>query len=176
MKKSTTYKVKRRRRRKGKTNYRKRLYTLKSNKARFIARSSHKKIIAQVVKYKPKGDETIVNTTSLELKKYGWKDGNGNICAAYLTGFLCGKKALSKGIKEGVLDIGLHTPVKGSNVFAVLKGIADSGIEIPHDKKVLPSNERIMGEHITKHRKVELNVSAVKENIEKKLKETKSKA
>jgi large subunit ribosomal protein L18 len=143
---------------------------LKSNKARFIARASHRKIIAQVVNYKPEGDETIVNTTSLELKKYGWKGGNGNICAAYLTGLLCGKKALSKGIKEGILDIGLHTPVKGSSVFAVLKGIVDSGVNIPHEEKVLPSNERIMGEHIGKHRKIELNVNAVKENIEKTVK------
>lgn len=170
MKKITTYKVKRKRRHEGRTNYRKRLYMLKSGKSRFVTRISNKKIVTQVIKYKPEGDETVVNTTSLELKRYGWKDGTGNICAAYLTGFLCGRKALAKGVKEGILDIGLHTPVKGSNVFAVLKGIVDSGVKISHDEKVLPSNERVTGEHIAKHRKIELNVNAVKENIEKTVK------
>ena len=173
MAKKVTYRVKRRRRRTGKTNYRKRLYLLKSKKARFVVRMSAKKIIAQVVQYKPKGDQTVVNTSSLELKKYGWKGATGNICAAYLTGLVCGKKALTKGISEGILDIGLQTPVKGSNIFAVLKGFVDAGIKIPYNEKALPEESRVLGEHIEKHRNIKLDVNEIKEKILKTKDETK---
>lgn len=173
MAKKVTFRVKRRRRRTGKTNYRKRLYLLKSKKARFVVRMSARRIIAQVIRYKPEGDQTIVNTSSLELKKYGWKGATGNVCAAYLTGLVCGKKALDKGVTEGVLDIGLHTPVKGSNIFAVLKGIVDAGVKIPHSEKALPEESRILGEHIEKHRKIKLNVTEIKEKILKSKKEEK---
>ena len=46
------------------------------------------------------------------------------------------------------MDIGLATPKKGSKVFASLKGMVDSGLDIPHNEKILPSEERIRGEHI----------------------------
>ena len=165
MAKKVTYRVKRRRRRDGKTNYRKRLYLLKSKKHRFIVRVSGRKIIAQVVRYQSKGDQTVVNTSSLELKKYGWDGATGNACSAYLTGLLCGKKALEKGVNEGILDIGLQTPIKGSNIFATLKGFVDTGIKIPHNKKALPLENRVFGEEIEKYRKIKLNVLNVKEKI-----------
>jgi len=165
MAKKVTYKVKNRRRRDGQTNYGKRLMLLKSEKPRFVVRLSNKKVVVQAIEYKPEGDKTLVNTTSLELKKYGWKGTNGNVCAAYLTGLLCGKKALGKGIKEGVLDIGLQTPVRGSNVFAALKGLVDAGVNVPHDAKALPPEENVLGKHIETYRNVTLNVADVKTKI-----------
>lgn len=158
MARGVKFKVKFRRRREGRTNFRRRLALLKSKKPRLVARVLGNSIIAQIIEYSPKGDRTIVNAPSFELKKYGWKGHNGNLGAAYLAGYLCGAKAKEKKIHEAVFDLGLHTPVSGSNVFGVLKGALDAGLTIPHDKKNLPSDERIMGKG---------NIAEVKEKITK---------
>ena len=165
MSRTTTYKTKMRRRREGKTDYARRLNLLKSGKPRLVARISNNKVIAQIIGYDAKGDKTLVNTSSLELKKYGYSGHRGNVCASYLTGLLCEKMAVERNQKEAVFDIGLHTPVKGSNVFAVLKGAVDAGMSIPHDKTIFPSDERILGKNIKDHRKAELKVDEIKNKI-----------
>jgi large subunit ribosomal protein L18 len=162
---NTTYKVKMRRRREGKTDYNKRLNLLKAGKDRLVVRISNNKVVAQIVRFNPKGDETMVNTTSLELKKFGYNGHAGNVCAAYLTGLLCGKKALKRNVKTAILDIGLHTPVKGSNVYAVLKGALDAGMEIAHDPGVLPTAERVLGKSINDYRKIDLQIEEIKNKI-----------
>lgn len=139
----TTYSMKFRRRKEGKTDYRKRLALLKSKKPRLVIRISGQNVLAQVVKYNPKGDEILLTTKSSEVKKLGFTGHAGNAEAAYLTGMLCAKKAVKAGIKEVVLDIGLHTPVNGSNVFAALKGAVDGGIEVPHSDSCFPPEERV---------------------------------
>ena len=138
-----TYKTKLKRRQKGITNYGKRLELLKGEKLRAVIRISNKKVVTQIIEYVPKGDKTIINTTSMELKKYGYKGHNGNKKAAYLTGYLCGKKALKKGIKEVNPDIGLRTPVHKSGIFASIQGLIDSGIQMNYDKKALPEIKEI---------------------------------
>ncbi len=146
------YKVPRRRRREGKTNYRKRYIVIMSRKIRFTVRPTLKYINIQLIKAKPEGDETLVAAHSRELaKKYGWKGGMGNTSAAYLTGFLAGARALKEGVKEAVLDIGFVTPVPGGKVFAALKGALDAGLNIPHSEEMIPSEDRIRGEHIAKY-------------------------
>jgi len=140
---STTYKIKFKRRRQGITDYAKRLRTLKGKKNKVVIRITNNNIISQVIKYQAKGDETIINTTALELKKYNYKGHKGNKKAAYLTGYLCGKKAIKKGIKEANPDIGLRTPVHKSNVFAVIKGLIDSGLKMNYDKKALPEIKEV---------------------------------
>ncbi len=35
-------------------------------------------------------------------------------------------------------------------MFAALKGILDAGVAIPHGEGVLPADERVRGEHISK--------------------------
>jgi len=162
---TTTYKTKRRRRAEGRTDYSKRLNLLKSEKPKLSIRISNNKVIAQIIKYERIGDQTLVNTTSLELKKFGYIGHRSNVCAAYLTGLLCGKKAVARGIKEAVLDIGLHTPVSGSNVFAALKGAVEAGLIIPHDKTVMPSDDRVSGKSINDYRKIDLKIAEVKEKI-----------
>ena len=152
--KGPRYRVPFRRRREGKTDYRARKALILSKLPRIVARGSLKHMIVQVVKAKTEGDEVLTSTHSKELiKKFGWKGSCGNIPAAYLTGFLCGLKALEKGIKKAILDIGLRTPSRGSRVFAVLKGLIDAGVEIPHGEEKLPDESRISGEHVANYAK-----------------------
>ena len=132
-----------------KTNYVKRIALLKSEKTRLVIRKSLSNISIQFINFKLSGDETMASANSTELKKIGW-NRTGNVPAAYLTGLLAGKKAKTKNIKEAVLDMGLQTSTKGSRIYAALKGVLDSGINVPHSKDILPSDERIRGEHISK--------------------------
>lgn len=136
------------RRREKKTNYKRRLALIKSGKTRLVIRKSLSNISVQFINYKPEGDYTIISTVSTELKKLGWNK-TGNVPAAYLTGFLAGKKAKEKKIEEAILDLGLQTSTKGSRIYAALKGVLDAGVKIPHSKDILPSEDRIKGKHIS---------------------------
>ena len=102
----------------------------------------------QIVEFDAQGDQVLVTAHSRELLEMGWNKATGNLPAAYLTGYLAGKKAVAKGLNEAVLDIGLKVPAKGATVFAALKGMLDAGMSIPHGKDVLPSKERLAGKHI----------------------------
>jgi len=142
------YTVRYRRRLEGKTNYKKRLKLLLSKKPRLVIRHSLNNVTAQVIGFMPEGDVVLASAHSNELKKLGWSFNKKNISAAYLVGLLAGKKAIKKGIKEVILDIGLKQAVKGSRLFACLKGAVDAGLNVKHDAKVLPKEERIKGKHI----------------------------
>ncbi len=168
MAKGKRYRVPRRRRREGKTDYRKRISLIKSRKKRLVVRIQNNTIISQIIEYNPKGDETITQAISKELKEYGYEGNYSNIPAAYLTGLLIGKRAQEKEIKEAVLDIGRRTPVKGSKTFAVLKGAVEAGMEIPHGKKVLPDEERIKGKHIEEYKDKDLKINEIAEKIKNK--------
>ncbi len=148
MKRAKTYTVQFRRKRIGKTNYKKRLKLLSAKKPRLVIRKSLNNIIAQIVEYNPKGDKIILSTHSRELMKYGWNLNLGNLPSAYLVGLLIGIKAVKKNIKSAILDIGLQKSVKGSRIYAVLKGCIDAGLDIPHSPEILPTEERIKGKHI----------------------------
>jgi large subunit ribosomal protein L18 len=145
------YCTKFRRRREGKTDYHARKALVLSGKLRLVTRTSINNIIAQIIVARPKGDEVLVSAHSRELVKYGWKAPRGNLSAAYLTGFLCGLKAKAHGVEEAILDIGLYRPTKGARVFAVLKGVLDAKVNIPHSEEKLPDEKRIKGEHIAKY-------------------------
>ena len=54
-------------------------------------------------------------------------------------------------MKECTLDLGKYNPIYQAKVFAVLKGALDAGLQIPHGEGVLPSDERIRGEHIAQY-------------------------
>ena len=64
-----------------------------------------------------------------------------------------------------MLDIGRVTPTLGGRVFAVLKGLVDGGLEVPHSESLYPGEERIRGEHISKAtaKQVEKVSSAIRE-------------
>lgn len=147
------YKVQYRRRRKGKTDFRKRRELLIGRKSRLVVRKSLNNLRVQVVDYTPKGDIVLASAFSKELEKLGWKYKPNNLPGSYLTGLLCGTRALKSNCKEAILDLGLNEPIYGSKLYAALKGVVDSGMQIPLDEKVFPKEERLRGDHIAQYKK-----------------------
>ncbi len=143
-----TYRVKFRRRREGRTNYYRRRRLLLSRKPRLVVRKTNTKIIVQFTDAKVSGDVTQASAISPELERYGWIVGSKNTPSAYLTGLLAGLRAKARGIDEAILDLGLNPPVKGSKVYAALKGAVDAGVHIPHDSAVLPDDDRVTGNQV----------------------------
>jgi large subunit ribosomal protein L18 len=153
-----------RRRREGKTDYRKRLKLLKSRKVRIAVRKSLKNTQVQFIEYHEDGDKILASANSNELvSKYNWKHSTSTTSAAYLTGLLAGKRAVEKGVSEGILDIGRYPPVTGSNIFAALRGVVEAGVECPYSEDKKPSDDRILGNHISKE--VSTSVSDIKDKI-----------
>lgn len=149
------YRVPFRRRREGKTDYQARRALIISGEPRLVVRGSLNHMTVQVVKANPQGDEVVVSAHTNELvKSYGWKAHCGNVPSAYLVGLLCGLKALAKGVKEAILDLGLYPPVKGARIFAALKGAVDAGLNVPHSEEKIPEPERIEGTHIAEYAKI----------------------
>lgn len=99
------------------------------------------------------------------MPKYGIKHGLTNWAAAYATGLLVARRALTKlgladkyegfaepdGTKQEIeavedgprpfkafLDVGLKRTSTGSKVFAAMKGASDGGIFIPHSENRFP--------------------------------------
>ncbi len=151
MKKGKVFTVAFRRKRQGRTYYKKRLRMLLSNKLRFVVRKSLKNFQISIIEYHPEGDKIILTVSSSTLNKFGWKGSNCNLSSAYLCGLIAGKKAVEKGIKNAILDLGFINPVKGSSSYAALAGAIDAGLNIPLNPEVLPNKDRIAGEHIAKY-------------------------
>jgi|TARA_B100001964_G_scaffold244189_1_gene324661 large subunit ribosomal protein L18 len=149
MAKGARYRVSFRRKRVGKTDYRRRVKLLLSRTPRLVVRMGTKEISAQLVSYNLNGDIVLVSAQSRELRKYGWKAANSNIPAAYLTGLLLGKRAIGANQKNGIFDIGFQSPKIGGKIFAVLKGALDAGLKIPHKEDAFPHESRIRGEHVS---------------------------
>ena len=145
-----SYSVKFRRRRSGKTNYKKRLAFMKSEKSRLVVRRSNKYLTVQIINYDEVGDKILAQFNSISLKKKGWKHSCTNVPAAYLSGLEIAKLANKAKIKDAIFDMGSYTPTKGCRIYAVLKGAVDGGLNIPHSEKAFPSEERLNGEHISK--------------------------
>ncbi len=153
MAKKAHYRVQLRRRREGKTDYQARKALVTSRKPRLVTRTSNKNVEVQIIIAKPHGDQVLASANSHELtKSYGWRAPTGNIPAAYLTGLLAGLKAKTVGIKEAVLDLGLVSPTKGSRSFAILSGVVDAGVAVPHNEEKIVK-ERTKGDHIAKYAK-----------------------
>ena len=138
-------KLDKRRRIENKTNYHKRLILLKSKSPRLVIRKTNKYIILQIIESTDAQDKVVCSVNTRDLLKDNWpKDKAGSLkslSAAYLAGFLLGKKAKIKG--RVVLDTGLTPSTKGSRIYAAVKGISDAGIEINFDEEMVPSKERI---------------------------------
>ncbi len=144
------YNVPFRRKREGRTDYKKRIRLVLSERPRLVIRRTNKHMVVQLIEARPDGDYTLVSSKSSELvKKYGWKASCGNLPASYLTGLLGGSRALQKDVTKAVLDMGLNISSKGSRIYAALKGVLDAGVEIPHSEEILPDMERLQGKHIS---------------------------
>ena len=153
------------RRRKKKTNYAKRLAMIKSGKPRLAVRKTNTSVNVQVITYSKTGDTTVASAVSKELAKYGWNGSHKNMPSAYLTGLICGVRATKK-INEAIADIGLHSPIHGSRVFAAVKGAIDAGLKINVDEIALPKEDRLKGKHISEE--TVKNFEETKEKILKK--------
>lgn len=121
--------------------------------------------ICQIIHSKLQGDIVFASAYSTELPKYGIKHGLKNWAAAYATGLLVARRALTKiGLAdkyEGVtepdgshtmteeaddagrpfkvfLDVGLRKTSTGSRVFGAMKGASDGGLYIPHSENRFP--------------------------------------
>ncbi|MHC1631351.1 MAG: 50S ribosomal protein L18 [Methanotrichaceae archaeon] len=149
------YKVPFRRRREGRTNYHVRYRLLLSRKPRLVIRKGNKNITLQLIVAEPIGDKTLLATSSQELKKFGYNLNTCNVPAAYLAGLLFGKRMKTLGQSEAILDMGLYASSKGNRVYSALKGVIDAGIEVPHNPKIFPDEERICGQHIETYRDVD---------------------
>lgn len=145
-----------------KTDYKKRLKLLIAKKPRVVVRKSLNNILIQITTFSLNGDKIEISANSRNLVKFGWKFHRGNIPSAYLTGLLCGIKAKQKNIKEAVLDIGIYPSVKGSVLYASLKGLVDAGLKINHSKEILPSEDKISGKHITDYAQLLLKTNKEK--------------
>ncbi|MBR9675782.1 50S ribosomal protein L18 [Candidatus Woesearchaeota archaeon] len=148
MVKKKTQVVIHRRKREQKTNYKKRLALLKSKKNRLVIKIFNKHVLAQLIKYDPKGDIVIGSAYSKELGKLSWDQSLSNTSAAYLTGLLLSQKVKEE---EAVLDTGLQRVSKGGKIYACLKGCVDGGLIVPHSEEVLPAENRVKGEHVASY-------------------------
>jgi len=143
--------VKVRRKRKGLTNYKKRLGLLKSGITRLVVRRSNKYIMLQLVNYAEQGDKVLTTLTSAKLDEFGWKYSKNSIPASYLVGALLAKKAAEFKVTEAILDMGFLRSIAGNRLYAVVKGAIDAGLNVHCDDVVFPSAERLRGEHIVTH-------------------------
>ncbi|MEA3329773.1 MAG: 50S ribosomal protein L18 [Nanoarchaeota archaeon] len=161
-------KTQKKRKQQRRTSYKKRLGMLKSGKDRIAIRKSNNYILIQLITSNEAKDKVLINVNSKELIKNGWpKELEGSlksVSAAYLTGYLFGKKLLEKKKDSKViLDLGLQRNVHGNRLYAALNGIVDSGVEIAHDKKVFPSEDRVNGKHLKEN--VQKIIKTVMEKI-----------
>jgi large subunit ribosomal protein L5e len=161
-------------------------------KYRLVARITSTRVIVQVVYATIQGDKIFAQADSQELRRFGLNAGLTNYASAYSTGLLLARRLLKKAGLDNtyagnsapekdydvandekdrrpfkvVLDVGLKATTTGSKVFAVMKGVADGGVNIPHsasrfpgfkqdkpteDNKVL--RERVLGGHVDKYLK-----------------------
>ena len=93
-----------------------------------------------------KGDRVVASAHSRHLLKDGWKGSRKNIPAAYLTGYMAGKRALHNGATDAILYTGTRRYTQ--RIAAALKGVVDAGMSVPADQGTFPPAERINGEHL----------------------------
>ena len=156
-----------RRRREYKTDYAKRIKLLKSGKPRVVFRRTNKYIIAQYVTSNEARDSVKFGVNSKQLLKYGWGEKNKgslkSIPAAYLLGFLVGKKITKENLDTPIADFGMLRTIHKTKVYGFLKGLIDSGIDIKCDEKIFPSEEKIKGENL----KQKIDIQKIKSEIDK---------
>lgn len=151
-----------RRRREGRTDYRRRLGLLRSQTTRVVVRRTNGNVVVQFVDWATDGDRIQATAVGQELSGLGWEGSAKNTPAAYLTGLLAGKRAADAGIEEAVLDLGRHAPVHGSKVFAALKGIVDSGVHVPvGDDAIYPKEDRLTGAFLDQQKNFEAVRAAI---------------
>lgn len=118
----------------------------------------------QLLKPGMTGDQVIASAHSRYLLDKGWKGSRKSVPAAYLTGYIAGKKALGKGAKDAILYTGTRKYTQ--RMAAALKGVVDAGVQVPADSETFPPEERINGDHL----KVKNDISKIKSTIDAEVK------
>jgi len=149
-----------RRLREEKTNYKKRATMLVGKHDFITVTVSNENTQVQILKPEITGDRVIASAHSRYLLQKGWKGSRKSIPAAYLTGYLAGRKAIGSGAKDAILYTGTRKYTQ--RMAAALKGVIDAGLEVPADSETFPPEERINGEHLT----VKNDISQVKSAID----------
>ncbi|MFH0954939.1 MAG: 50S ribosomal protein L18 [Candidatus Micrarchaeota archaeon] len=157
-----TYQTQFSRRKKGQTNYAKRLALLKSKQNRVAIRNSNQGLTVECIAYQTDGDRVLAFAVARDIRKSGWKKSLSNIPAAYLTGILAGHRMKTAGVGNVVLDLGLQKAHHGGRLFAAAKGVIDAGIALNVNADVFPSDDRLHGKHIQGFAE---NVETVKQAI-----------
>jgi large subunit ribosomal protein L18 len=155
-----------RRLREEKTNYRKRRHLLMGRRDYITVQISNENTLVQIHKPEMQGDKVLASAHSRYLLGKGWKGSRKNIPAAYLTGYIAGKKALGKGVKAAVLYSGTRRYTQ--RMAAALKGVIDAGLEVPADSETFPNDERITGKHLKLQNEVDKVKSAIDGEIKTK--------
>ena len=153
-----------RRLREEKTNYKKRATMLMGKRDFVTVNITNENTQVQILKPEMAGDKVIASAHSRYLLEKGWKGSRKNVPAAYLTGYLAGKKALGKGATDAILYTG--TKRYTQRMAAALKGVIDAGLEVPANSETFPADERINGEHLT----VKNDISQIKSTIDNEVK------
>ena len=149
-----------RRLREEKTNYKKRGTMLMGKRDFITVNISNENTQVQILTPGMTGDTVIASAHSRYLLDKGWKGSRKSVPAAYLTGYLAGKKALGKGAKDAIMYTGTRRYTQ--RVAAALKGVIDAGLTVPADPETFPPDARINGEHLT----IKNDVSKVKSSID----------
>ena len=143
-----------RRRKKNLTDYKKRIAFLKGNRPRIVFRKTNRYLIAQYVTSDETKDVVEIGINSKSLINYGWpkefQNSLKSIPAAYLLGFLIGKRIMREKRETPIADFGMIRVLHKSKPFAFLKGLIDSGLSIKQKKDAFPSEERIAGKNLKK--------------------------
>ena len=153
-----------RRLREEKTNYRKRGTMLMGKRDFITVNITNENTQVQILTPGMTGDKVVASAHSRYLLEKGWKGSRKSVPAAYLTGYLAGKKAMGKGAKDAILYTG--TKRFTQRMAAALKGLVDAGLQVPADPESFPAEERINGEHLT----VKNEVSKIKSAIDSEVK------
>lgn len=162
-------------------------------KNRLIVRISNKNVTTQIAYARIEGDIVICAAYSHELSKYGVNVGLTNYAACYCTGLLLARRNLAQlhlaekyegqvevdgqmysvednehgpGAFRAHLDVGLARTTTGAKVFAVMKGVVDGGIDVPHSERRFPGydeetkefspeglRDHIFGKHVADYMK-----------------------
>ncbi|MDH3204312.1 MAG: 50S ribosomal protein L18 [Nitrosopumilus sp.] len=153
-----------RRLREEKTNYKKRGTMLMGKRDFITVNITNENTQVQILKPGMTGDKVVASAHSRYLLEKGWKGSRKSVPAAYLTGYLAGKKALGQGAKDAILYTGTRKYTQ--RMAAALKGVIDAGVQVPANEETFPSDDRINGEHLT----VKNEVSKIKSTIDTEVK------
>ncbi len=127
-------KMLKRRRKENKTDYGKRVNMLRGGVPRIVFRKTNRYVIAEYVTSREAQDKIELGITSKILLEHGWpKALQGSLKstpAVYLTGFFLGKEILAKKLQIPIIDIGMTRNIHKNKIFAFLKGLKDSGLNV----------------------------------------------